>query len=460
MTAQPRSRASQYDPNDVSLFTFQQPQQQLQQQLQNTNRRASQELSYSSSNNSAATTFINLTGPNNSSTSVPISSSALSSSQNGQILSSLSPPTTSGIHCHSTSPPHSSSSSNGSTPLFSKTSASTPNPSNLIQPSSSTSATTTQPLQRLNLQYGGKYHAKSDSVASVRSKLVAKGSRSSLQLNLRTNQQSHCPTMITSPGISPGERVWNESQLIAPSPIYPTMMDSAFMKEHQLQQQQQQQERQTQSRRRGVGENAIGAGEAVSKDSQVQDLDKKQGSTAFCEHFALVVLSSVHSVMMVTAPFGVIVALTGYIGILSQSRKVLAIYSILLWPLFALITTVGYICFRRNHVSLYQKLKSSWINEYSRDDRLVIQNALSCCGYRSSGDYPSYDLHCFPRAPLPSCENLFLQYQQDLLSNTSSAAFFILPVQLLVMIVALLCSNHIDNLYRTAYPITPKLYTQ
>ncbi|GJJ72951.1 hypothetical protein EMPS_05309 [Entomortierella parvispora] len=164
--------------------------------------------------------------------------------------------------------------------------------------------------------------------------------------------------------------------------------------------------------------------------------------------------------MMVTAPFGIFVAVVGYLGILCQSRRVLTIYAILLWPLFALITSIGYICYRRLHVQLYQKLKFSWINEYSRDDRLVIQNALSCCGYRSLGDYPSYDLHCFPRAPLPSCESLFLQYQQDLLTNTSSAAFIMVPVQLLIMMVALLCSNHIDHLYRTAHPITPKLYTQ
>jgi hypothetical protein len=81
--------------------------------------------------------------------------------------------------------------------------------------------------------------------------------------------------------------------------------------------------------------------------------------------------------MMAAAPFGIFVALIGYIGLLSQNRKILSIYTILLWPLFALITSVGYISYRRLHVSLYQKLKFSWINEYSRDDRLVIQNAVS-----------------------------------------------------------------------------------
>jgi hypothetical protein len=82
-------------------------------------------------------------------------------------------------------------------------------------------------------------------------------------------------------------------------------------------------------------------------------------------------------VMMATAPFGVFVALLGFIGIFSQSRKILSWYTVLLWPLFAMMTSIGYICFRRSHVSLYQKLKFSWINEYTRNDRLVIQNAVS-----------------------------------------------------------------------------------
>ncbi|KAG0013129.1 hypothetical protein BGZ80_011272 [Entomortierella chlamydospora] len=165
-------------------------------------------------------------------------------------------------------------------------------------------------------------------------------------------------------------------------------------------------------------------------------------------------------IMTVAAPFGVFIAVTGYVGIFAQNRRILSIYTILLWPLLALIVSIGYICFRRKNPFLHLKLKSSWINGYTRDDRLVIQNALSCCGYRAPGDYPSYDLHCFPRASLPPCENLFLTYQQDLLSNTSFSAFSIMALQLVVMIVALLCSNHVDNLYRTANPITPKLYTQ
>ncbi|KAK3809335.1 MAG: hypothetical protein J3Q66DRAFT_288094 [Benniella sp.] len=164
--------------------------------------------------------------------------------------------------------------------------------------------------------------------------------------------------------------------------------------------------------------------------------------------------------MTATPLLGIIISIIGYIGIFAQSRKILTVYTVLLWPLFALLTTIGYISFRRSQINLYQKLKVSWINEYSRDDRLVIQNSLSCCGFRSVNDFPSYDLHCFPGAPRPSCDGRFLRYQQNFLSDTSSAAFQLLAVQLLIMIVALLCSNHVDNMFRTAYPITPKFFIQ
>ncbi|KAF9976968.1 hypothetical protein BGZ73_007372 [Actinomortierella ambigua] len=111
---------------------------------------------------------------------------------------------------------------------------------------------------------------------------------------------------------------------------------------------------------------------------------------------------------------------------------------------------IGYVSYRRGHATLYAKLKYSWIFEYGRDDRLVIQNALSCCGYRSTVDFPSYDLHCFPRAPLPPCEHLFIKHQEDLLANTSASAFTLVGIQLFIILVALMCSNHVDRLFRVA----------
>ncbi|KAF9361020.1 hypothetical protein BGX26_006572 [Mortierella sp. AD094] len=510
----PNYRESQYDPDiDVALYNYQQ-----QQQTAIPRYYASYHDHYpiSSSNNSAATTIVNLTSQTSSNAltdnsipsdglatnNTPLSSLSASEQIPTNNTSSSTPP----ISGSNPTPPPltshgSTSTSSGFTPLFSIISSSIlknskPKPA----PAAPQSQSQLGVAPQINVSQHYNRHQKTKSTASLRSRLVGKGSPSSLQLNSRTNQQSQYPTMATSPGLSPGGN-WGDSCL-APSPLYPNM-DPAFMKERQM-------------------NNSLSAEEKMANDKQLARMGSMNFSTnrqddgrlqleqerefqktrklcmwtkskvvLFLANTLLflysvgwtvvmtmswkgaawtkpyldsgIMIVANHNllyIMMVAAPFGVFISVMGYVGIFAQNRRILSIYAILLWPLFALITSIGYICFRRKNAFLYQKLKSSWINEYTRDDRLVIQNALSCCGYRSPGDYPSYDLYCFPRAPLPSCENLFLTYQEDLLSNTSSSAFSIMVLQLLVMIVALLCSNHIDNLYRTANPITPKLYTQ
>ncbi|KAI1311600.1 hypothetical protein EDD11_003340 [Mortierella claussenii] len=558
MTSQTKPRTQRYSAQiralqnysdaDVAFYNYQQ-----QQQQQALSPRTSHELTrslgsahydhypVSSSSNSAATTVINLTSRNSSTnalgeTSLLTQGGALTApttptraQSDLAVSSALSSASLQLSGSHIASPPHPSLRfSTAITSALLKSSKpihSTASPSQLSH---------LPTAQKIGLNQGQQHlaiaarHSKTGSVASVRSRLIAKESRSSLQLNLRTSQQSQYPTMITSPG-GTGAGVWDEAQL-APSPLYPKT-DPFLMSRHHIQQYQQPDleglhpsgkgGRDESSREvdNGVGGSSETLGSlekqivrmgTMSPTMNRQDDGRLQleqerayqrarklrtwtrskvilllantlllGYSIACtvimvmswngvewtrqyldSGIMMIANRNVLYVMMVAAPLGIFTAVVGYIGIFLQSRKVLAIYSILLWPLFALIASIGYICFRRNHVSLYQKLKFSWINEYTRDDRLIIQNALSCCGYRSVGDYPSYDMRCFPRAPLPACEDLFLQYQQDLLSNTSSAAFTIVPIQLLVMIVALLCSNHIDNLYRSNNPITPKVYTQ
>ncbi|KAF9933834.1 hypothetical protein FBU30_004230 [Linnemannia zychae] len=539
-------RASQYDPdvdvNHYSHFATQQQQSHHSYPQRAVSPRASIDVSAdpapthlqdhyadsSTSSNSAATTVINLSHPNssnNSNNALVEPSVVINNNQDASITTvttGQTPLVSNSIDYTSSGDKTAATEPNAATSLISPTATLQP-PSSSVTPSASSftkslysifptsnltkkpsngsnprrhiktasqprAITSNTPLHLLPRSFGeGRQfqHAKTPSVASVRSRLVARTSRSSLQLNLRTNQNNPNPTLIPTPSQSPGG-TWDDPHL-APSPYYPNM-DPAFLKEQQL---------------AGSGVSAIGDSSGYSgyghhgfqngglggynKENPIQDsalftmnrqddgrIQLEQAREYYKSRKCLtwtrsklllmfsntILLGYAVILMMAIAPFGIFVALLGYIGIFTQSRKVLTFYTILLWPLFAMITSVGYITFRRSHVSLYQKLKFSWINEYSRDDRLVIQNALNCCGYRSTNDYPSYDLHCFPRAPLPSCESKFLQYQQELLTNTSSAAFSLLPIQLMIMIVALLCSNHIDNLYRSAYPKTPKLYTQ
>ncbi|KAG0032200.1 hypothetical protein BGZ81_011455 [Podila clonocystis] len=454
-------RASQYDPDlDDDIFSYQSTNNPPLERPMVLGSQYYYGPGSASSNTSAANTLINVHSSSQTSSTGALPESNISAVP-------TPPQSTTSAHVLSSAPtpvPTNSSPSTSSTPfsIF---------PASILRKTQhSKSKSHSQALSgtgpRVPGALGMAHHVKSSSIASTRSKLIARVSRSSLQLNLRTSQPSLNPVLSPSPVQSPGG-TWDGPNL-TPSPMFPKggmgMMDAAFIKEQQMQYSQ------------GVG--TIGAG-GVPRYSKEMHRNSLLGysiawtfvmtmswkGAAWTKPFldsGIMMIANRHLLllMMAAAPLGIFVALIGFVGILSQNRKVLSIYTILLWPLFGLITAVGYICYRRLHVSLYQKLKFSWINEYSRDDRLVIQNALSCCGFRSLGDYPSYDLHCFPRAPLPACESRFIQYQQDLLSTASSAAFILVPVQLVVMIIALLCSNHVDHLYRSAYPITPRLYIQ
>jgi len=53
---------------------------------------------------------------------------------------------------------------------------------------------------------------------------------------------------------------------------------------------------------------------------------------------------------------------------------------------------------------------------------------------------------------LPGCQFKYREYEREVLSTSWTASFSILPLQLFVMIVALLCSNHVDSMLRSARP--------
>lgn len=61
-------------------------------------------------------------------------------------------------------------------------------------------------------------------------------------------------------------------------------------------------------------------------------------------------------------------------------------------------------------------------------------------------------MRCFPLTNLPGCQFKYREYEREVLSISWTASFSIIPLQLFVMIVALLCSNHIDGMLRSARP--------
>lgn len=73
--------------------------------------------------------------------------------------------------------------------------------------------------------------------------------------------------------------------------------------------------------------------------------------------------------------------LTGVTGTILNSRKILAIYNVMLWPGLGCVLVIGYVAYKRLSLNLDLKLNQAWSQAYDARDRLRIQNALKCCGY-------------------------------------------------------------------------------
>ncbi|KAI8601595.1 hypothetical protein EDD21DRAFT_374060 [Dissophora ornata] len=169
-----------------------------------------------------------------------------------------------------------------------------------------------------------------------------------------------------------------------------------------------------------------------------------------------VVVMEFHGNLIYIAFFGSIVgiltALVGLVGVFRENRIWLSWYSLMLWPVFALYVSVGYIAFRRAKNHLRAHLKDEWMHSYSREQRLLVQRNLKCCGYQDPTWYGEYDLRCFPMINLPGCQHKYNLYEDRLLSICWTVSFSLVPFQLFVMVAALLCSNHVDGMLRSGRP--------
>ncbi|KAF9930682.1 hypothetical protein BGZ67_005699 [Mortierella alpina] len=163
-------------------------------------------------------------------------------------------------------------------------------------------------------------------------------------------------------------------------------------------------------------------------------------------HGSLIILS------LAGSAFGIVCALIGLVGVFTENRVWLSWYTTLLWPSFALYVSVGYIAFRRAKAHLRDHIKEEWAHSYTRDQRLIVQQNLKCCGYKDWSNHGAYDLRCFPKINLPGCEHKYNKYEENVLTNFWTIAFSVAPLHLFVMISALLCSNHVDGMLRSARP--------
>lgn len=143
-------------------------------------------------------------------------------------------------------------------------------------------------------------------------------------------------------------------------------------------------------------------------------------------------------------------------GTILNSRPILAVYALLLWPVFLAILAVGYTSYKRSAFALDRKLNRAWSEWYMPVGRLVVQDALRCCGYNSPLHQATPSARCYARAPLPGCKGKLLRFEQASLHTIWTAAFAVVPLHIANIFFSLLCANHVTR--RFGKGIMPRQY--
>ncbi|KAJ7046466.1 tetraspanin Tsp2 family [Mycena alexandri] len=152
----------------------------------------------------------------------------------------------------------------------------------------------------------------------------------------------------------------------------------------------------------------------------------------------------------------VFTSLVGLSGVLLNSRPILAVYTLLLWPAFASLVAIGYLAYKRATFALDHKLNMAWSQYYTPLGRLFIQNALRCCGFYSALHEATPSKRCFPRTALPGCKGKLYRFERANLALVWETVFALVPLHLLNVLVALVCANHVTE--RFGRGVTPERY--
>lgn len=153
---------------------------------------------------------------------------------------------------------------------------------------------------------------------------------------------------------------------------------------------------------------------------------------------------------------GVFTCMIGWSGILLNNRSFLAMYTFLLWVCFAFLVTPGYITYKRRVFNLEGKINSEWSRELGAEGRLRIQNQLQCCGYFSPFVEATVSQTCYARSILPGCKKHYFDFEKLVLSRWYIVAFALVPLHIAIIVVGLLCSNHVT--YRFGKGMMPEAY--
>ncbi|KAG8776374.1 hypothetical protein FRC12_000933 [Ceratobasidium sp. 428] len=137
----------------------------------------------------------------------------------------------------------------------------------------------------------------------------------------------------------------------------------------------------------------------------------------------------------------------GICGTLLNSRPLLVIYCILLWPSFIGMLVIGYSAYRRAAFALPNKLDQAWSQKWGDEDRMILQYSFHCCGYWSPEHEASLSPLCYPRTLLPGCKARVLHFERMSLRRYYTWVFSLVPLHVLNIVTAVLCSNHVNRLF-------------
>ena len=140
-------------------------------------------------------------------------------------------------------------------------------------------------------------------------------------------------------------------------------------------------------------------------------------------------------------------SLVGLCGVVLNSRPILAVYCLLLWPSLISLAVVGYSSYKRSEFALNRKLNYAWSEWYGPDDRLAIQTSLGCCGYYNPLHQSVPSKRCFARTSVPGCKGKLYVFEKENLRMIWRTAFWLVPLEVLVICLSLLCSNQVTDVF-------------
>ncbi|CEP11838.1 hypothetical protein [Parasitella parasitica] len=176
-------------------------------------------------------------------------------------------------------------------------------------------------------------------------------------------------------------------------------------------------------------------------------------------HNALVFLIGQYTLVNMVTAAGVICLLTSLIGfaaIILNNRPLLTVYNLLMWLCLGMIAAIGYTAYRKSKWNIEGKLSYQWHYKLDSSGRASLQANLHCCGYKTFSDYHERSNKCYPRTLYPGCKYKYQNLTIEALRITWTVAFSMIPIHILVLFSALLCSNHVNEKFGKGLP--PKLY--